>query len=149
MGKHQQLISRNNITITPRSSFNNVYSTKKYFSLNSSSNSISFWNANTFETIGKIIKGYFAFNSSHMISLPNSNLAMSSKPEGNPIVIVDTIKYIIIKIIYLRGFVSGYSSLCVLNKHSFIYVFDGNFVQVENCEYNILSCEKQSCELYG
>ena len=58
-------------------------------------------------------------------------------------------KYIIIRIIYLRGFVTGYSSLCELNKYSFIYVFDGKFIQVDNCEYNILSCDKQSYELYG
>lgn len=117
--------------------------------LNSPSNCILFWNTNTLEHTGKIIKEHFAFNSSHMISLPNGNLVISSKSDGNPIIVVDTVKYIIIRIIYLRGFITGYSSICVVNNYSFIYVYDGNIVQVDNCEYNILSCDKQGYELYG
>ena len=50
--------------------------------LNSPSDCISFWNANTFVKTGKIIKEHFAFNSSLMISLPNGNLVVSSRSDG-------------------------------------------------------------------
>ena len=65
-----------------------------------------------------------------MIELPNQLLAISSCASGYPIIIIDPVSHTIIKEIKLEGYITGCSSLCVLDSHSFIYAREGKVVQI-------------------
>ena len=85
-----------------------------------------------------------------MIELPNGLVAISSGVEPYPILIVDPISYSIIKEIKEEGYITYCSSLCVLNQHSFIYVYDGDVVQIAiSNDYKILFKTKGEQQLGG
>ena len=73
-----------------------------------------------------------------MIELSNGNIALSSKDKPYPIVIIDSSSYQIKKEIQLEGYVTCCSSLCVLDDHSFIYVYNGTFFQLSSEDGSIL-----------
>jgi WD40 repeat protein len=102
-----------------------------------SSTSISFWNLNDF-TCQETIKGYSVSWSTHMVELPDNSLALSSNEEPYPIVIIDTSSYKIANVIHLNERIFYYSSLCMFNKHSFIYACDGIFLQISNKDGSVL-----------
>ena len=82
-----------------------------------------------------------------MIELPNQLLAISSGASGYPIIIIDPVSHTIIKEIKLEGYITGYSSLCVLDFHSFIYALGEKVMQISiHDDYKILfktNTEKQ------
>ena len=85
-----------------------------------------------------------------MIELPNGLVAISSCVEPYPILIVDPITYSIVKEIKEEGYITWYSSLCVLNQRSFIYVCEGNVVQIAiDNDYRILFKTKGEQQLGG
>ena len=85
-----------------------------------------------------------------MIELPNGLVAISSCVEPYPILIVDPITYSIVKEIKEEGYITGCSSLCVLDQHSFIYAYDGNVVQIAiDNNYRILFKTKGEQQLDG
>ena len=85
-----------------------------------------------------------------MIELPNELIAISSAAFGYPIIIVDPITYTVIKAIKEEGYITGSSSLCVLDLHSFIYVYSGKVVQIAiDNEYRILYKTKGEQQLGG
>ena len=49
-------------------------------------------------------------------------------PRTNPIIIIDQVSHTIIKEIKLEGYITDYSSLCVLDSHS--YAREGKVVQI-------------------
>ena len=112
--------------------------------------SINFWNSNTYNKLHSI-KGHFAYaGGTKMIELPNGLVAISSGASPYPILIVDPITYSIVTEIKEEGYITNYSSLCVLDQHSFIYVRDGNVVQIAiDNEYKILFKTKGEQQLYG
>ena len=55
-----------------------------------------------------------------------------------PIVIIDSSSYEVKKEIQLKEHNTGYSSLCVCDEHSFIYVYDGIFLQISSEDSSIL-----------
>ena len=65
-----------------------------------------------------------------MIELPDGNIALSSGYRPYTIVIIDSSSYEVKKEIYLGEKKIKYSSLCVFDKHSFICVYEGNFIQI-------------------
>ena len=74
-----------------------------------------------------------------MIELPNHRIAVSSRSEGNPIVIIDTTNYNIEKHIIEQGFITGETSLCLLDCRSFLYILNGKVIQISiNNGYHII-----------
>ena len=73
-----------------------------------------------------------------MIELSDDNIALSSGVEPHPIVIIDSSSYQIVTMIQLKEYITHYSSLCVFDEHSFIYAYDGKFLQISNEDGSIL-----------
>ena len=103
-----------------------------------SNTGISFWNLNKFSNMNTI-KGYGVSHPTHMIELSNGNVALSVKKESTyPIVIVDSVNYRVIKEIVLTQKITQNSSLCVCDQRSFVYVYNGTFVQISNEDYKVM-----------
>ena len=98
---------------------------------------ITFWDLDNYNKI-HTIDGHYAYYPTCMIALPDGNIAVSSHKESKPIVIIDSSTYKIKKEIYLEGVFISNSSLCVLNERSFIYAYNGTFIQISNEDYSIL-----------
>ena len=113
------------------------------------STSIDFWDSNNYKKLYSI-KGHYAYPfGNRMIELPNGLVAISSYTSNN-ILIVDPITYSIIKEIKEEGYITYYSSLCVLDAHSFIYVYDGKVVQIAiDNKYRILYKTNAEQQLSG
>ena len=79
-----------------------------------------------------------AHQPSHMIELSDGNIALSADDEPYPIVIIDSSSYEVKKEIQLKGYITFYSSLCVCDEHSFVYVYKGTFLQISNEDGEIL-----------
>ena len=112
--------------------------------------SINFWHSNNYNKLHSI-KGHYAWRcGTPMIELPNGLVAISSRVKPCPILIVDPITYSIVKEIKEEGYITSYSSLCVLNQHSFVCVSSGNVVQIAiGNDYRILFKTKGEQQLYG
>ena len=113
-------------------------------------NSIHFWHSNNYNKLHSI-KGHHAYYcGTKMIELPNGLVAISSGVKPYPILIVDPITYSIVKEIKEEGYITGCSSLCVLDQYSFIYASSGTLVQIAvDDEYRILFKTKREKELSG
>ena len=104
----------------------------------SSLSGVSFWNINDY-THQHTITGYTVDGSTHMIELSNGNIALSFWDEHHPIiVIIDSSSYQIVTVIHLKEYIYGYSSLCVFDEHSFIYVRYGTFLQISSEDGRVL-----------
>lgn len=91
--------------------------------------SLSFWNLNSNQK-EIVFEGYYAYKHSHIIELPNGNIAVSTDTKGYVIVVINIVNYIVEKIIKLEGYIVWESSLCVINDKSFAYMYEGNIVQI-------------------
>ena len=98
---------------------------------------INFWDLNTY-TETHTVAGHSPFLPTHMIEIPDGNVAVVSHEENYCIVIIDTSLYEIKKIIYVEYHIPNYSSLCAINDHSFVYTRDGNFVQISCKDYSVV-----------
>ena len=96
---------------------------------------VSFWNINDY-TKQHSIKGYGVFEATHMIELFNGNVALSSYIHPYPIVVIDCSTYQIVTVVHLN--IDYYSTLCVFNQRSFVYVHNGSFLQISNEDYSVL-----------
>ena len=91
------------------------------------STSIEFWDSNNYKKLHSI-KGHYVYcHGKKMIEPPNGLVAISSSASDN-ILIVDPISYSIVKEIKEEGYITHYSSLCVSDPHSFIYIYEGKVV---------------------
>jgi WD40 repeat protein len=105
-----------------------------------SSPSITFWDLVLYKkkhTINKIC----AIAPNHMIELPNGNIAVSSsfsQTEEYSVTIIEMNNYTIVKNIQVKDFIINGSSLCVIDKNSFVYLYEGRFVQFSSIDYSIL-----------
>ena len=103
-----------------------------------SNTGISFWNLTKFSNMNTI-KGYGVSHPTHMIELSNGNVALSVKKESTyPIVIVDSVNYRVIKEIVLTQKITQNSSLCVCDQRSFVYVYNGTFLQISNEDFKVM-----------
>ena len=99
---------------------------------------IWFWNTDTYTHV-HTIKGYYALEPYHMIELPEMKLALSSDTEEHPIVIIDTQRYEIVKVIEMRNYnVQMSSSLCLINNNSFIYARDTKLIRFDTRSYEVI-----------
>ena len=98
---------------------------------------VSFWNINDY-THQHSVKGYIVFGSTHMIELSNGNIALSSFTKPHPIVIIDSSSYQFVTMIQLEEYFTYCSSLCVFDEHSFIYAYEGTFLQISNEDGRVL-----------
>ena len=73
-----------------------------------------------------------------MIELSDGDIALSSCARPYPIVIIDSSSHQVKKEIQLEEYIIHYSSLCVFDEHSFIYVYKGTFLQISNENGSIL-----------
>ena len=74
-----------------------------------------------------------------MIELSDGNIALSSRDEPYPIVIIDSSTYQIAKVIQFEEHITYPSSLCVFDEHSFIYADEeGTFLQISNENGSVL-----------
>ena len=111
---------------------------------------ISFWCLKKFQII-KSIKGSFARMPTHMIELPDGNIAISSYTEVKPISIIDTDRLIVQKHI-ISNYLNWNSSLCCFDKSSFVYLYNGKLLQISTKEYKIVSFivgEKKLSGIHG
>ena len=111
--------------------------------------SIDFWDSNIYKKLYSI-KGHSAnCFGKKMIELHNGLVAISSSTSNN-VLIVDPITYSIVKEIKEEGYITHYSSLCELDPHSFIYVYEGKVVQIAtDNEYRILFKTNAEQQLNG
>lgn len=101
---------------------------------------IWFWNVNN-DTYTHVhtITGYYALEPYHMIELPEMKLAVSSDTEEHPLVIIDTQRYEIVKVIEMRNYnIHKISSLCMLNNTSFIYARDTTLIRFDAYSYEVI-----------
>ena len=77
-----------------------------------------------------------------MIELQNNNIAVSSNSKNSPIFIINCVYYDILKVIEMEEFITSSSSLCVLDEFSFIYVFEGNLLQISTKDFSIIYKKK-------
>lgn len=106
---------------------------------------LSFWNTNNYSK--KIhFQGYGTILPTGMIELSDGNIALSSNSRANgyPIVIINTITYKVVKKIQFEGYITGSSSLCLLNDYSFIYIDKNNVVQISTKDFTIMSKSQKS-----
>ena len=103
---------------------------------------ISFWDINNY-TQQHTVKGYGAFWPTHMIELSDGNIALSANVRDFPIVIIDTTTYQIVTVIKLKEDIISNSPFCVFNEHSFIYFYNGTFLQISNDDYSIVFKSKR------
>lgn len=106
--------------------------------VNSFSSSFSFWNTHLYTLIHEMHNYFFISAPSHIIELPNGNIAVSSNDERKPIVIINTFNYSVDKIIYCEEIIKSDSSLCLINEQSFIYLWNGNVLQISSTDYSII-----------
>ena len=99
---------------------------------------LSFWNIDTYVNVHNM-KGYNVSRPSYMIALPNGNVALCSKVDQETIIIINTSSYKEIKRIKVENYITKPTTLCVVNEDSFMYVRDGNVVQVSNVDYSVIS----------
>lgn len=108
------------------------------------------WELHDYQKLNSIHGVYTCCNSQGMIELPNYRVAISSRSEGNPIVIIDINNYNIEKHIIEQGLVTGESSLCLLDSRSFLYVLNGKVIQISiNNGYNIIYKSSNYKKLFG
>ena len=104
----------------------------------SSDEELTFWNLNNWTKI-HTVEGYSAYCSTHIKELPNGDIAVVVKKEDIYfIVIIDTSSYEVKTEIYEDNYITYFSSLCVLNDHSFVYACQGNFLQISCEDYSIM-----------
>ena len=102
-----------------------------------SSLGVSFWDLHKYSQL-QSIKGYCVYWSSHMVELANGNVALSSAYKPYPIVIIDSSTYQVKKEIQLKEYIIDCSSLCVLDEGSFVYAYNGTFIQISSEDYSVL-----------
>ena len=101
------------------------------------STGVSLWNINNY-TQQNIIKGFGVNWSTRMIELFDGNIALSSGDKPCLIIIIDSSSFQLKKKILIKEYISNCSSLCMFNDNSFIYVYEGTFLQISSEEYSIL-----------
>ena len=101
-----------------------------------SSPGLTFWDISNFTKKHVIQRMRTDIN--HMIELSNGNIALSYKDDPFPIIIIDGSSYQIVTIIQLEDYIIQNSSLCVVNKHSFIYAHEGTILQISTKTYSVI-----------
>lgn len=116
---------------------------------NNGNNCLEFWNLSNYQKMNSIKGLHSSRQAQGIIELSNNLLAVSSCA-SNSIVIVDPNKYVIIKEIKESKYMTTFSSLCLLNSFSFIYVYQGNVLQISISDnYSIIYKTNAEKQLYG
>lgn len=100
--------------------------------------SLAFWNLNTYKKESVIKEGFYARRPSHIVELFGNRIAVSTCSETFPIIIIDTVKYSIVKKIQIEGFIIHDSSLCIFDQFSFVYSYSNYFVQFSSNDYRVI-----------
>ena len=108
--------------------------------------STDFWDLNNYTKITSLQGVYVGSSHKRMIELCDGNIAVASSCNGYPIMIIDSSNYTIIKEIKECN---NYSSISNFDRHSFLYVFDGTFIQTSTGNYEILYKTTTESKLRG
>ena len=119
---------------------------KEILITSSSYPSLTFWNLNTYKKDAVIKEGISVMKSVHMVELSGNRIAASSNAD---IVIIDTVKYSIIKKLQVEGLVLTAASLCLFDEFSFICACAGGFVQVSSLDYRIMYKDNNVVDVNG
>ena len=106
---------------------------KKESLIAGSFSSFSVWNLMTYSKATHYV-GFGPNLPNGIIELSNGHIAISDR---SSIIIIDSDTYIVIKEIKLHN--TSYSSICMLDEYSFIYVYAGFFYQIYIKNFSILS----------
>ena len=108
--------------------------------------STDFWDLNNYTKINSIQNVYVGSCHKRMIELYDGNIAMVSSLSGFPIVVIDSSNYTKIKEIKES---KDYSTISNFDNYSFLYVFDGTFVQISIGNYEIIYKNTKENKLRG
>ena len=110
---------------------------------------LDFWNMLNYEKEYSIKYIYTLNTINSMIELTKNRIAVSSAVSPYNISIIDSLNYTIIKEIKVGKLNMNCSSLCSLNDYSFLYVYNGLFVQYSSEDYEIMFITNNHSELIG
>ena len=96
-----------------------------------------FWNLQTYNREHVFETIYTNSCITSMIELPNNRIALSSE-SPSAIIIFDLNDYSIIKGVIDKDYITNYSSLCLLDESSFLYIYNEKVVQISTIDYSIL-----------
>ena len=113
------------------------------------SSCLEFWKIKANQKVQSIKGVYTDYCLNSLIELPNHNIAISTQSPSNTIVIIDTQQFTITQQIQLQGYISSCSTLCLLNKNSFLYIREGKLVQISTKDYSILYSANNKNNLKG
>ena len=110
---------------------------------------LDFWNMLTYEKEYSMKYIYTLNTINSMIELTKNRIAVSSAVSPYNISIIDSINYTIIKEIKVGKSNINCSSLCSLNDYSFLYVYNGLFVQYSSEDYEVMFITNNYSKLTG
>lgn len=110
---------------------------------------LDFWNMLNYEKEHSMKYIYTLNTINSMIELTNNRIAVSSAVSPYNISIIDSINYTFIKEIKVGKSNINCSSLCSLNDYSFLYVYNGLFVQYSSEDYEVMFVANNYSELTG
>ena len=109
---------------------------KEILITSSSCPSLTFWNLTTYNKDATIKEGFTIVKAVHMVELSGNRIAASTN--NADVVIVDTVKYSVIKKVQVEGFVLNTTGLCLFDEFSFVCAGVEGFVQVSSLDYRIM-----------
>lgn len=109
---------------------------KEILITSSSCPSLTFWNLTTYNKDATIKEGFTVVKAVHMVELSGNRIAASTN--NADVVIVDTVKYSVIKKVQVEGFVLNTTALCLFDEFSFVCAGVEGFVQVSSLDYRIM-----------
>jgi hypothetical protein len=101
------------------------------------SDSLGFWTLTSYSKVFNM-RNIQTTSPNGLIELSNENIAISSCKRDFPILIVDPLRYAIIKQIVLRQNIKKDSALMVLNDDTFVYVNNGCYLEFDTSEYELI-----------
>ena len=99
--------------------------------------SLGFWTLTSYSKVFNM-RNIQTTSPNGLIELSNENIAISSCKRDFPILIVDPLRYAIIKQIVLKQNIKKDSTLMVLNNDTFVYVNNGCYLEFNTSEYELI-----------
>ena len=134
---------------TKDSVWNLLFVESKEILISSHEGGLIFWNSQTYGKEHIMKNTYTPGCITSMIELPGQRIAIPSRNLPYRIIIIDLNNYLIVKEIIDKDYLTECASLCLLNKSSFIYVYDEHVIQISLIDYSVLFKTNQAKGLYG
>ena len=99
--------------------------------------SLGFWNLTSHYKVYNM-RNIQTTSSNGIIELSNENIAISSCKKDFPILIVDPLRYAVIKQIVVNHSIKNDAALMVLNNDIFVYINNGCYLEFNTSEYELI-----------